>query len=178
MTTLDRVRQILDTHSIPYALIGAAALASYGVARSTFDIDLLTTSARVLDEDLWSGLAADVRRGDQDDPLAGVVRTSGEDDQPVDIVVGKHAWQSRAVERALRLGDSTPVVQPRDLILLKLYAGGAQDLWDIRELLKHVDAAIASEVDADLDALPRALRGRWNRLRETDEEKGESEDSP
>ena len=164
MTTLDRVRAALDRHSIPYALIGAAALASYGVARSTFDVDLLTTHPRALDPDVWKEFAADIRRGDLDDPLAGVVRVVEGADRPVDIIVGKHAWQARAVDRARRSGDETPVVQQRDLVLLKLYAGGAQDFWDVRELVKHSDTSLAGEVESDLADLPAEFRRRWQSI--------------
>jgi hypothetical protein len=164
MTTLDRVCDVLDRHRTPYALIGAAALASYGVARSTFDIDLLTTDQRVLQTEMWIGLDTDVRRGDLDDPLAGVVRFSDGVERPVDLVVGKHAWQARAVARARRPGDGLPVVEARDLVLLKLYAGGTQDLWDVRELLKQSPATLAHEVEQDLTDLPVEFRQRWRDL--------------
>lgn len=45
---------------------------------------------------------------------------------------------------------------------MKLYAGGAQDLWDVRELLQlpgH-DRLIA-DVEADLDEHTDAMRGLW-----------------
>jgi hypothetical protein len=165
MTALEQVRSVLDAHHITYALIGAAALAAHGVARSTFDIDLLTTDHRVLEPGMWTplGSGADVRRGDVDDPLAGVVRVSIADDRPIDLVVGRHAWQSRAVERASHQGG-LPVVRASDLVLLKLYAGGAQDLWDIAELLRHAGASLPAEVEADLDALPEMMRQRWSAL--------------
>jgi hypothetical protein len=83
----------------------------------------------------------------------------------VDLIVGKHAWQARAIERALRPEGSLPIVLPRDLVLLKLYAGGTQDLWDIRELLQAPGAdALAAAVEADLEALPVSLRDLWASL--------------
>jgi hypothetical protein len=171
MTTLDLVCDILEHHAIGHALIGAAALAAHGVARSTFDIDLLTTDARALDRTTWSTLpdnAAAIRRGDVDDPLAGVVRIAIGDDRPVDIVVGKHAWQSRAVDRALPMGGRVPVVLERDLILLKLYAGGSQDLWDIRELLRQAEPSLATEVSSDVASQPPDLRRRWESVQRGD----------
>lgn len=168
MTALEPVTAILDRHSVSYALIGAAALAVRGVARSTFDIDLLTMDSRVFDATTWASLAndVDIRRGDADDPLAGVVRVASDHDRPVDIVVGRHAWQARAIERAECVGDSPlRVVLARDLVLLKLYAGGAQDLWDIRELLQHSPASLVNEVESDLDAGLSDMRERWRSLR-------------
>ena len=171
MTLLHRVGDLLSERSVPHALIGAAALAVRGIARSTFDIDLLTTDSRVLADQWWAPLAigdvtVDVRRGDADDPLAGVVRTTAPEERPVDVVVGRHAWQTRAVARAEPIAGSPPVVTALDLILLKLYAGGAQDIWDVRELLRQPGSEnLAAEVEAELTALPGSMRGVWRDVR-------------
>lgn len=171
MTLLDRVARLLADQQIAHALIGAAALAARGIARSTFDIDLLTTDSRVLDASLWQalrseGLTVDVRRGDADDPLGGVVRIECTGERPVDIVLGRYEWQKRAVERADRFPGAVPVVTARDLVLLKLYAGGSQDLWDVRELLGLPDAGrLIAEVDGDLADQPPVMRERWQDAR-------------
>ncbi len=128
MTLLDRVSVTLQQARIPHALIGAAALAAAGVARSTFDVDLLVLDQSVLQDAMWEALrqgGADVviRHGEDDDPLRGVVRIEAEDERPVDVIVGRPAWQSRVLERASRPETGPPVAAPRDLILLKLYAG-------------------------------------------------------
>jgi hypothetical protein len=47
------VADLLASERIPFALIGASALAARGVSRSTHDLDLLTTDSRVLDPTLW-----------------------------------------------------------------------------------------------------------------------------
>ena len=108
MILLDRVCGVLTRNGVAHALIDAAALAARGIARSTFDINLLTTDARVLDRDLWTSLmddfTVDVQRGDAADPLGGVVRVDGPSERPVDIILGNYPWQTRAVERA----DSMP----------------------------------------------------------------------
>ena len=49
MTLLDAVVAALVERRIPYALVGAAALAVRGVSRSTFDRDLLVMDPIVLD---------------------------------------------------------------------------------------------------------------------------------
>jgi hypothetical protein len=170
MTLLDRVSATLAAERLPHALIGAAALAAAGVARSTFDIDLLTGDPRVLQAPLWDrlrglGVSVDIRRADADDPLGGVVRLELAGERPVDLIVARHPWQARAVERAYRAVGGPPIVQPPDLVLLKLYAGGTQDLWDIRELfrLPGSDAWMAA-VEADLAALPVSMLERWRTL--------------
>ena len=171
MTLLSRVGDLLSTRNVPHALIGAAALAVRGVARSTFDIDLLTTDSRVLRDQWWTPLAigdgaVDVRPGDVDDPLAGVVRITAPGERPVDLVVGRHAWQARAVARAERIAAGPPVVTALDLILLKLYAGGAQDLWDVRELLRQpAGEELATAVEAELTRLPEPLTAAWRDAR-------------
>ncbi len=171
MTLLGRVVQLLTDQQVAHAVIGAAALAAHGVARSTYDIDLLTTDSRVLTTDLWEPLraddvAVDIRRGDADDPLGGVVRLDAPGERPVDIVLGKHGWQARAVQRAALPAGGPAVVTARDLVLLKLYAGGAQDVWDVRELLQLPNAAqLVADVDADLSYQPRAMQERWAEAR-------------
>ena len=170
MTFLTAVACVLDANGIGYALIGAGAMAARGVVRSTGDLDLLSTDARCLTPDLWTPLAAhaDIRPGDHDDPLRGVVRIEGPDDRAVDIVVGRFAWQQRAIERAERVmfeGCDLPVVRPPDLILLKLYAGGPQDAWDVEQLLAGPDrAALVSAVETDLPELPPDARVLWERI--------------
>lgn len=172
MSLLESVAARLAAEAVPRALIGAAALAAAGVSRSTHDLDLLVTDLRVLDEAFWAplrgaGIVIDVRRGDSDDPLAGVVRIESAGERPVDVIVGRHAWQARAVERARSALGPTPIVLPRDLVLLKLYAGGRQDLWDVRELLALPGSErLIAEVDADLERLPPAMRQFWLEARE------------
>lgn len=172
MTIADRVTSVLNAADVAHALIGAAALAAAGVVRSTLDLDLLTTDTRVLDRAFWDALRSttvdvETRRGDADDPLAGLVRISTPGDRPVDLIVGRHAWQQRAVDRARTLPSGTRVVLPRDLILLKLYAGGTQDLWDIQQLMAALSSStLVAEVELDLPDLPPPASALWAGIRE------------
>jgi hypothetical protein len=60
------------------------------------------------------------------------------------------------------------VVGAADLVLLKLYAGGSQDCWDIEQLLADVDtAAIVAQVDSRIAMLPAHAAELWRRLRPT-----------
>jgi hypothetical protein len=171
MTLGDRVAAMLDAAGVAHALIGATALAAAGVVRSTLDLDLLTVDRRVLQQPFWDALRSagadvDVRRGDADDPLAGVVRASMPGERPVDLIVGRHAWQGRAVERARTLASGLRVVLPRDVVLLKLYAGGTQDLWDVRQLLVAIDSpALVSQVEEELSDLPPQATVLWSNVR-------------
>lgn len=162
----------LDALGIPLALIGASALAVHGVSRSTIDQDLLVTDRRVLDADTWAHLPAsvmvDIRRGDADDPLAGVVRLTAEGQRDLDIIVGRARWQADIVDRARPTptpDGPIPVVSAADLVLLKLYAGGPQDLWDIEQLLlSSPSGEISAEVDRRLPSLPGACSQTWRRI--------------
>jgi hypothetical protein len=169
---LSRVHHHLDAKGIGHALIGAAALAIHGVSRSTFDQDLLVSDRQVLASAMWSGLVGDaridIRRGDEQDPLAGVVRVSGDGQRDVDVVVGRHHWQREIVDRAALL--ETPaglmrVASPADLVLLKLYAGGAQDLWDVSQLRAIFGQALELAVDRAIEPLPPVACEAWRRLR-------------
>ena len=169
LTLAERVRRLLDASDVTHALIGAAALAAAGVVRSTLDIDVLTLDPRVLAREFWQSLDAprdvDVRHGDDQDPLRGVVRVTAPDERPVDVIVGRHAWQQRAIERAPRLPTGQRIVLPRDLVLLKLYAGGTQDLWDIRQLLDASDRPrLVSEVEEELHGLPDPAPHLWREV--------------
>src|SRR5688572_839643 len=95
-TLLSDVAQHLERHEVLAALIGAEALAFHGIVRATVDIDLLTVSKAVLSTDFWKPLeqqaTVDVRRGDFQDPLAGVVRLRSRDDESLDVVVAKYKF--------------------------------------------------------------------------------------
>ena len=50
------------------------------------------------------------------------------------------------------------------LVLLKLYAGGPQDLWDIEQLRGIGGAALDTGVDRRIEALPDHAREAWTRV--------------
>jgi hypothetical protein len=164
---------VLRDRGIPFAVVGAAAMAVYGVARSTFDLDLLTADPKSLARPTWAslqhpGATIDIRVGDADDPLVGVVRVAEAEVAVVDVIVGRGAWQAAVVDRArphTLEGIVVPVATAADLIALKLYAGGSQDAWDIEQLLESGNrAALATEVEALLPSLPADARRLWARV--------------
>lgn len=174
MTALAEAVDRLRARGTPFALVGAAALALHGVVRSTRDLDLLTLDVRCLEPEYWRSIGAgaievSVRRGDVADPLAGVTRLRATDGASVDVVVGRSPWQRGILERAQPAtveGVVVPVAQAADLALLKLFAGGPQDLWDIAQLLGGDDAgAVAADVERRLDALPADCARLWAQVR-------------
>jgi hypothetical protein len=169
MSLIDEVSSILEAAGIRHALIGALALAAYGVNRASVDLDLFVADPSCFRPDLWVGLrgrgiGVEIRRGDSTDPLAGVVRFRASDENPLDVVVGKLAWQASLLERAEPIGGRL-VVRAADLVLLKLYAGGLQDAWDVQQLLAQpFRADLIQEVESRLGELPRACRALWKKL--------------
>ena len=173
LSLTQRVAAILDRADARFAVIGAAAMAARGVGRSTRDVDLLTLSTDGLDSSWWAplsefGVQVSPSRGDADDPLAGVVRFSQDGERPVDLVVGRYRWQRRVLERAEPAsvaGTTLPTVLARDLVLLKLFAGGSQDAWDIEQLLAGPDReTLIADITADIDELPARCRRLWKRI--------------
>ncbi len=161
----DRVLKILDDLGVQYAVVGAVAVAARGVVRSTLDFDLLTTDTRVLQDRVWSGLPdVDVRKGDFDDPLAGVVRIGPKSEQ-IDIIVGRWNWEQRVIERAQPAGRAIRVPLTNDLILLKLAAGGPIDQQDILRLLAvGPHNQLIAEVNQKISDLPDDAQRLWSRL--------------
>lgn len=173
MTLLSRTIRRLSDAASPTALIGGVALAVHGVTRYTEDADLLSTDGRILSDAFWEtlrkqGVHIEVRRGDPDDPLRGVVRLKAEGEKPVDVVVGRSSWHEGVLARRRVLhvvGEDLPVVDAADLVLLKLEAAGPQDLLDVRLLLAGPEGvAIRADVEARLAALPSSLRESWGAL--------------
>jgi hypothetical protein len=169
MSLLEEISSTLEAAGIRHALIGALALAAYGVNRASVDLDLFVADASCLRPDLWTdlqsrGIAVDVRRGDVTDPLAGVVRFQAPGESPIDIVVGKWTWQARILERSEPIGGLL-VVRAADLVLLKLYAGGPQDAWDVQQLLaRPFRDDLVLEVESRLSELPAQSQNLWKKI--------------
>lgn len=176
MNLLALVTEALSSQEIPHALVGGMALAAHGLARATLDADLLVLAPVAVDEHAWerlrsAGATIDIRRGDPDDPFHAVVRISAPTSSPVDVLVGRFAWQRAVIARASPVSLPTvqiPVVGVADLVLLKIFAGGPQDLVDAQRLLATPDRSkIVADVNARIDALPETCRQEWERLKAT-----------
>jgi hypothetical protein len=170
---IDDVRRALDAIAAPYALIGAHAMAARGYPRFTVDVDFLTTDRRVLDRATWSeieraGGTVDPRRGDDDDPLGGVVHIGLADGSEIDVILAKWKWEAGVIERAETLrvaGADILVPRTSDLILLKLAAGGFLDLRDAAILLAMGDReALVQAVEAHLPEVHPDIGPQWRQV--------------
>lgn len=176
MSLLALVADDLTSHRVPHALVGGMALAAHGLARATLDADVLVLTPEVVDEGMWTkvraaGAKVNVRRGEPDDPFHAVIRITEPGSPPVDVLVGRFRWQQELVARAIPVSLPAvriPVVGPADLVLLKIYAGGPQDLVDAQRLVTTPDRdAIIAEVESRIDALPAGCRREWERIKST-----------
>jgi hypothetical protein len=173
MLNVEGVSRILNALGSPYALIGAHAMAARGYPRFTVDVDFLTVDERVLERATWTelertGAAVEPRRGDRDDPLAGVVHIQLADGSDVDVILAKWPWEAGVIERAepMRVaGVDVRVPRTSDLILLKLAAGGYLDLRDAAALLATGDRdALVREVNEHIVEVRPDVRPLWNEL--------------
>lgn len=171
------VSAVLQSRHLGHALIGAVALAFHGVTRATLDVDFLATDRRVFElpwsEDLRLR-SADVRKGESDDPLAGVIRLTSTAGSQVGIVVGKWDWEAAVLTRTVRVrlaGADVPLASLADLVLLKVAAGGYGDLSDAALLLATDRAQIIGQLETLESSLPESLR---RELRKFLEETGRS----
>ena len=171
---IEPVRRVLDAMGASYALIGGHAMAARGYPRFTVAVDLLTTDQRVLGRETWTSLEStgalvERRRGDEEDPLAGVVHILLADGSDIDIVVGRWTWEQDVIARAETLtlagGMKIPVPLTSDLILLKLAAGGLLDVRDAAALLEIGDrASLVHEIESRIDDVRPDIRGIWRAL--------------
>ena len=161
---LHKLTRILEREQIEYAMIGAFAMVARNASCTTFDVDFLTTDRKVLDLDWQNAIgrevSIEVRRGEHDDPLAGVVRFASRGQISCEIVLGRWDWQSEIVKRAERLevqGALIPVARAADLCVPKIDAGSPQDLRDVTLLLERNPEA-SSELRSIGATLPQRLR--------------------
>lgn len=171
----ERVAEVARQLGIEAALIGASALAAHNYVRGTQDVDLATavdprTDLRRLQTELRNlGLQAELNMPDDEDVLGGVLgvwQTEDDEGNPVELVEVVNFYNpyrpsknpaAVAIKNAFPLDESTSLrcVRLPDLVALKLYAGGRQDLADIGELL-------AKNPHADRDEI-RTVAGPFDR---------------
>jgi hypothetical protein len=137
---------------IHFALIGGLGMSAWGAVRATQDIDILADTRpgplrnlalrdrlqRLFEE---KGCVPEWRVGDRDDPIPLLLRLElprRARGMAVDIIWAHKRWQRQALRRRITLrvsGLKLFVLHPEDLILMKLEAGGPQDLLDVEALL-------------------------------------------
>jgi Domain of unknown function (DUF1814). len=125
-----------------FALIGGFAVAAWGVPRATHDFDFAIALGASDPRAAAEFLGGEYEAGDAEDPLQGVIHLSlgpAPASVPVQLVIFPPAFADlvfRHVESLPLMERIVPVVSWPVLILLKLYAGGPQDLVDAQQILR------------------------------------------
>ena len=171
---LDVVERL--THlGIPYAIVGAFAVSFHGIPRSTNDADaaIWLKGTGTAEEHLKvhfdrTGFRTELRPGDFDDPISGAFIVEDVHGNRVDLVLGVRGMDPEAAGRcvaATLMDASGKIIAAEDLIAMKIFAGGIQDLEDVRgilqvsgkqldlNLLKNLARRYGVEVVRTLDAI-------------------------
>ncbi len=175
MNVLEVVARFLESIGAPYALIGARAVGARGYPRMTLDYDFLTADDRVLNPEVWrpleqTGVSADPRKGDYDDPIAGVVHLDFADGGEADVLLARWKWELEVIQRAEPIdvgGIVVPVPLTSDLILLKLVAGGPIDLQDVVALVETDRRRWIPEVDEKIGQVQPDVSAAWLRIKQS-----------
>lgn len=132
-----RTHHLLDQ----YALIGGLAVAAWGVPRATHDLDFAVALGSANPLGLSRSLDARYEAGGTDDPLSGVFQTTvtvAGVSIPVQLIILPRTWNAiifQGIQPLSVYGLEVPIVSWQSLVLLKLYAGGQQDVLDAQQII-------------------------------------------
>jgi predicted nucleotidyltransferase len=138
-SALQQAVHTLEEHKYRYAVIGGVALAQWGVARYTYDVDL-----KVLVPNLdFDGVRANLRsafpiRARAHVPENPYIVAVSIDGVIVDFLLTLPGYEEQIIERAVQRdlgGWTTWICSAEDLIIQKASAGRGKDWPDIEALL-------------------------------------------
>lgn len=143
---LKHITKIFNDFHIPYALIGAYAVAVWGVPRATHDIDFIADIPNDKMQEIIKtiqscGLKTEVNTGDSDDPINSAIRVTYTDtnfEETIDILLGIKGISKEIFKRTSIFSvfnSNLPVISPEDLIISKLIAGNPIDIEDAKSVL-------------------------------------------
>jgi hypothetical protein len=160
---LSEVLAVLNAAQIQYAVIGALAVSVHGVVRASQDADAVihatASELGVVNTKLTDlGFKTELRRGDIDDPIPALLLVSDRHGNRVDLLAGLRGMDVAVYSRAIQVtipGTTIPlcIASLEDLVAMKLFAGGPQDLLDARRCI----AVAGDELDTAL--LRRVVAG-------------------
>ena len=136
-----------------YALIGGFAVSAWGIPRATQDIDFAIAVGSADPLALATFLNARYQGGEPGDPLHGVLQVTiktGQGSVSLQLIILPAALTELVFSHVVSLSVlncTVPVVSWQMLVILKLYAGGPQDMIDVQQILK-VRRPNAEEVQA------------------------------
>lgn len=125
-----------------FTLIGGFAVSRWSIPRATTDIDFAIVAEDERLPELAAYLQGELRKGDVRDPLlASITYTENDENGPIPIKLLQFplSWEREIftdIERQAFAGVELPIIGWISLVLIKLYAGGALDLQDARNILR------------------------------------------
>jgi hypothetical protein len=160
------VTELLDKLLVPWAVVGAFAVAFHGRIRATTDGDVTvwlentSLGPRDLLEKLTAGgFRAELRLGDLDDPIAAVIVVRDDFGNIADLLIGVRGMAPSALARRVRsnlLGLPVHIIGAEDLIAMKIAAGSPKDLDDARGIIEvsgeKLDLALLKTLARDYGA--------------------------
>ena len=161
------VADVLVRQDVSYAVVGAMAAAVHGVVRASLDADALVLlqvreAASLRRSFDAAGFITELRIGDPDDPIPALLDLRDAHGNRVDLLIGLRGLDPQALSRAVAvgfLGGVLRIIGREDLIAMKVFAGGPQDLSDARAALQ------LDRESLDLE-LVRRLAARFGRSAE------------
>lgn len=155
---------LLHQLGVPCAIVGALAVSYYGIPRSTTDGDATIwlsgtgKSAKDVTAALVNtGYQAKLSLGDLEDPIQGVIVIKDLHENKADLLIGVRGMDPEVVNRCISttlLDSPVRILGLEDLVAMKVFAGGPQDLEDVRGILQ------VSESILNVDLL-RGLAARY-----------------
>jgi hypothetical protein len=140
------ILDILENLGVPAAIVGALAVSYYGVPRSSIDADAAIwlqdsgkSAAEVQSALTRAGYKPQLRLGDIDDPIAAVLTTEDGFGNVADLLIGIRGMDPSAQLRcteSILLDSPVRIIGAEDLVAMKLFAGGPQDVLDAQGILK------------------------------------------
>lgn len=144
--TLPAFIALLETHSIPYALIGGMAVGYWSEERFTKDVDLTIA----LNRETWRKLQA-LLNNDPEFKVDKICTDSGEvlpylvrlgyRGCDIDLIVSLTEFQEELLSRSVSIdlyNAKIRIASPEDIIVCKLIAARSQDLVDIEKMIQFL----------------------------------------
>jgi hypothetical protein len=135
--------EVLAREQINYAVIGAMAASIHGVVRASIDADAVLSLISKKPSDLErrfrnDGFQTELRVGDPEDPIPALLQLTDRFGNRVDLLIGLRGLEAEAFSRAVEVpfqGAALRVIGREDVIAMKVFAGGPQDMTDARNAI-------------------------------------------
>lgn len=165
-----RALRALVQSDVPFAVVGATALAARGLPRMTQDLDVLVLIEDAFDAlDVLAGCGfrsvAPVGRGQDPEPMYVLIDARGLE---VDLLVGSAEPESTVVAEATRasvFGVEAPVATLEHLVLMYLYSNQPRHLGDMARIVTETEVDLASVERYIADVHPEMLETLRDRVR-------------